>query len=836
MTLSRRRLLSAFLLFVPGLSAAEEIVLREALVLRLPRTAQRSVFGVDPIERAIASRTWNEPKAGETVAFSATDKAAWAEVTADAAGWFTVQGEGYVFARIPSATNRVMILNGLGDSYVYVNGELRMGGKYAVKDTFESWEPRFDYGQVPVTLKKGDNRLLFRCGRGRLKAVLSTPAARVLLNDKDITLPDLIVGEKTEAWGAIVVLNATNESRSGLVIIAAGDGLETTATPAGSLPAFGVRKIPFLLRGEPARDPGQVRLALGLRDGGADGPLLHEAGFELSVKDPRQNHKRTFRSGIDGSVQYYAVNPAQNRDPGFAPALVLSVHGAGVEAVNQAGSYENKTWATIIVPTNRRPYGFDWEDWGRMDALEAMADARQRYPFDPSRVYLTGHSMGGHGVWILGVQFPDRFAALGPSAGWISFRTYASRQRDEGATEVEKLASRPLAQGDTLGLVRNTANCGVYILHGEKDESVPVAQSRQMAQALAEFHKDFVYHEEKDAPHWWDKSDEPGTDCVDYAPLFDFFGRHALARPEEVREVDFTTVNPGVSAKCRWATIEAQIVPLRPSSVRMAVDPGMKRFAGTTENVARLSLDLSMLSRPDAVVLKVDGQEIKAVPRGPALWLYRTNDVWAVGEAPAPGLKGPHRAGPFKDAFRNRMVYVYGTKGTAEERAWAFEKARYDAECFQYQGNGAVELVADRNFDPSAEPDRNVILYGNAATNTAWAALLADSPVRVDAGSVMVGRKKIEGRGLACLFLRPRPKSDTACVGAVSGTGILGMRLTNTRSYLYAGYALPDVVVYTADSGQGGPVVKLAGFFGNDWGVATGEFLWETAGSPAPKK
>ena len=40
--------------------------------------------------------------------------------------------------------------------------------------------------------------------------------------------------------------------------------------------------------------------------------------------------------------------------------------------------------------------------------------------------------------------------------------------------------------------------------------------------------------------------------------------------------------------------------------------------------------------------------------------------------------------------------------------------------------------MADRDFDPAAEPDRNVILYGNAATNEAWTPLLGGSPVRVD--------------------------------------------------------------------------------------------------------
>ena len=169
--------------------------------------------------------------------------------------------------------------------------------------------------------------------------------------------------------------------------------------------------------------------------------------------------------------------------------------------------------------------GAGWTLWRRWPTSSGAI------PSIPARVYLTGHSMGGHGAWILGAQFPGAFAAVGPSAGWISFRTYASRQKEEGPSEIEKMTARALLQGDTLALVRNFGNHGIYILHGEKDESVPVAQARQMAETLGEFHKDFVYHEEKEAGHWWDKSDEPGTDCVDWAPMFDFFARHALPRP-----------------------------------------------------------------------------------------------------------------------------------------------------------------------------------------------------------------------------------------------------------------------------------------------------------------
>jgi hypothetical protein len=97
-------------------------------------------------------------------------------------------------------------------------------------------------------------------------------------------------------------------------------------------------------------------------------------------------------------------------------------------------------------------------------------------------------------------------------------------------------------------------------------------------------------------------------------------------------------------------------------------------------------------------------------------------------------LKGAHRNGTFKEAFRHRMVFVYGTAGNREENEWARLKARYDAESWYYRANGAVDIVADRDFRPEDHPDRGIVLYGNADTNRAWAGLLGDCPVQVRRG------------------------------------------------------------------------------------------------------
>ena len=173
------------------------------------------------------------------------------------------------------------------------------------------------------------------------------------------------------------------------------------------------------------------------------------------------------------------------------------------------------------------------------------------------------------------------------------------------------------------------------------------------------------------------------------------------------------------------------------------------------------------------------------------------------------------------------MVFVYGTAGTREENAWALAKARFDAESFWYRGNGSVEVVPDTVFRAEQEPDRGVILFGHADMNSAWGPLLAGSPVQVRRGVVTVGGRKIEADDLACLFLQPRPGSAVASVGVVAGTGLPGLRLTNRLPYFMAGTAYPDCLVLgSAVLREGTAGIVTAGFFGQDWSVAGGEFAW----------
>ncbi|MFM8704740.1 MAG: hypothetical protein ACKOHG_12900 [Planctomycetia bacterium] len=88
-------------------------------------------------------------------------------------------------------------------------------------------------------------------------------------------------------------------------------------------------------------------------------------------------------------------------------------------------------------------------------AVSALDAVMKTEPVDPSRVYLTGLSMGGYGSWGLAARMPGRFAAVIPICGG----------GDEATAS--KLAMLPS-----------------WCFHGPDDDMVPVARSRSMVQAV----------------------------------------------------------------------------------------------------------------------------------------------------------------------------------------------------------------------------------------------------------------------------------------------------------------------------------------------------------------
>lgn len=798
----------------PDSQSSDTVVVREGLAVGGMMDYDRSAVYTDTLLHRWTTGTLAAPVAGTSV--GVTGGSTWERVTANEEGYFEDKRlwGGYLYVSVDTDSAQTALLRASGHSRALVNGEPHAGDSY-------------DYGWLrqPVRLQAGTNHLFFRGGSREVRVELVRSPKRFSLADQDLTLPDLRLGAEGAEWGGVRVTNATRSPDTTLAVRVRVAGGEPLTTRLSRLPARMTRKVKVRIPNTVPDTTGPVPLEMTLLRPGAAAPVFDRLTTTIGVTRPDETHKRTFIGDLDGSVQYYSVVPPSGTTQSEkAPAMVLSLHGASVEATSQAGTYSAKPNTYIVAPTNRRPYGFDWEDWGRLNALKTLRVAEARYNTDPQRTYLTGHSMGGHGTWHVGATHPGRFAAIAPFAGYPNLRAYGRPgEQSTASTVVGRQIERTSNASNTYGLVRNFRQHGVYIVHGSEDDVVPTGHARAMRDTLGDFHKDFAYYEVPGADHWW------GSESLDFPPVFDYFDWHTTSPPAEQDTLRFTTAHPGVSARMQWGGIEAQVHPLAYSSFTLTQDPEAGTITGTTDNVKRLSLALDTLDMPDTVRVGLDGDSLTitgAEAKRDRLFLSHVGAEWHVTDAPSPARKGPHRYGTFKSAFRHDVVFVYGTEGTREENQWAIRKARLDAETFWYRGNGSVDMVPDTAFAAATQPDRGVILYGHADMNAAWSDLLGDSPMQVERGRLNVGERTVESDSLGTYFVRPRSRSDRASVGVVAGTGLPGLRAATATRYFRAAAGFPDLLVFSADmliTGQDG--VRFWGYFGTDWSVENGEIL-----------
>lgn len=138
--------------------------------------------------------------------------------------------------------------------------------------------------------------------------------------------------------------------------------------------------------------------------------------------------------------------------------LILFLHGSGergddVAMVKHTGLpeiIENKPDFPFIVVSPQLP---DTDTWtARMDDLIALlGDVCNQYRVDKTRIYLTGLSLGGGGVWYLAAQIPECIAAIIPICG-LSSPELATRLKDIPA----------------------------WVFHGDSDYVVPTSESVEM--------------------------------------------------------------------------------------------------------------------------------------------------------------------------------------------------------------------------------------------------------------------------------------------------------------------------------------------------------------------
>jgi predicted peptidase len=163
---------------------------------------------------------------------------------------------------------------------------------------------------------------------------------------------------------------------------------------------------------------------------------------------------------VEGKADYKYLcflPKSYDRQAGFWP-LIVFLHGASrdedLEKLKNFGpikfALDNDDFPFVVVaPATSRGW--------TVDSLDTLLNrVRTRFRVDRNRVYLTGHSMGGHATWSLAMAYPNRFAAIAPVSG----------------------------AGDPRLAARRLRRLPVWVLHGEKDTVVPVECGLVMVRAL----------------------------------------------------------------------------------------------------------------------------------------------------------------------------------------------------------------------------------------------------------------------------------------------------------------------------------------------------------------
>jgi len=734
-------------------------------------------------------------------------------------GWSGLTNEGYAYTEYVSPERRRVLILPDRIRHFYLNGRLYYGDGYG-----------HHYFTVPAILEKGVNRILVKV-RGYEETKFSfklLPAlAPLMLNTEDITSPTLIRGQPYQGWIGIPLLNTTERRITDARITLENQPyLKTQKVAVPSLPPLSVLKLALPLETSPDWE-GQIvekdTLWVSITVQTDNQPF--ESSIPVKIVDPGKAYKVTFLSDIDRSVQYFAVLPPKGYDPAKKYSLILTLHGASVEAYGQVGAYAQKDWAFIVAPTNRRRFGFDWQDWGRLNTLQALRIAKQLLPVDEDRIYLTGHSMGGHGTWHVGLHHPDLFAAMAPSAGWTSFQLYVPffLQRSEIYAPPELIAfrDRVLLEDRPTLFIENALHLPVFVLQGGDDEEVPPTHARWLVGRLKRLGYEVVYREVQGKGHWWTQEGVEGTACVDYPEMMDFF--RARVREPFPKKVILSTTNISLNPRSYWVQIDAQDKIYRLSRVVAEVRDA-QHVDLSLSNVRALTLfPTSQLGLEKALILNVNGQRLKVKRNGERpINIHKRRGRYHLGKEKVKGLrKTPVLHGPIKQAFFSPFLFVYGTLGDEPETNVNLHRARVMAQKWWWRANGTVQILADTSVTREQIRRYNLILFGGPASNRITRRINPDLPLSIADDHIELGDRKISGEDLAVQFLYPNPLNNRKFVVVLGGDSPEGEKLAMTLGTFYSGAGLPDFLIYdraVKEKGWGG--IIAAGFFDERWKVS----------------
>ena len=199
---------------------------------------------------------------------------------------------------------------------------------------------------------------------------------------------------------------------------------------------------------------------------------------------PADESRQRMKQSVDGQRLHYLIQAPAEKSPKAGWPLLLFLHGYGecgdnLEEVKKHGppkliaKFDSLAGCIVVSPQCPR------NSWWRVNVIKALVEevVNDRGDIDRRRLYVSGLSMGGYGIWSFISHYPDYFAAAIPICG--------------GGNPLRLPANRPPVkigiknEFDPVGL-KQAKDLPVWTFHGTKDGSVPIKETEMLVKILKE--------------------------------------------------------------------------------------------------------------------------------------------------------------------------------------------------------------------------------------------------------------------------------------------------------------------------------------------------------------
>ena len=505
--------------------------------------------------------------------------------------------------------------------------------------------------------------------------------------------------------------------------------------------------------------------------------------LNIRCRKQGQSFKMTFID-IDGSIQHAAViHPLINSNSNSATEektakypILINLHGTGVSASDSADAYKFKppgagdsvdyTFgvenAWTIAPTRHGAH--NWEGIGKNTAMTALnelvkfSNAKTEYPGDKERIIFAGHSMGGHGTFLLAVSNPDLAIGVIPQAGWYRKEYYGDSntlfyfdtQNSFIDSKLKYVIESTIQQNAVELHISNLKYIPCFIRHGASDQVVHPFYSRRFTRLLnqlyyknnddgdgygmveyEEYKDDYVrYKEIENKEHWWwdtERSNDGGV--TNDKQMRDYF-KYLLnfEKEKDIGKKDFTLTvfNPATVGSKNGIRILQTWFSFQKSSVNVRIaSSGGGKCDIITNNVRRLSIDTNRLGFG---TVTIDGAlvDLGAENQDSAMLCFVLSENGKQQWEECKDEKNyhlversPESYGPLLQVFESKFRIVYGTDCDAATIETYKQWSVYLANLWYMTGdNGNVKIQADIDTDVTdLAPNENILLIGDDRSN-----------------------------------------------------------------------------------------------------------------------